>query len=201
MKIFYHILIVLCLISCTQVRYINKPINAYPCIGLNNGNKILVAKDEKLKAKNLDSDKCIDGLAASISGYKTLKIIERIDFNQKVDSTILNELKLKYNVDGLLLLIKMYEAPSYEIIEGRSLACIKCPKNYFFKFHIIINTSWEYFDFNSGKTYDYFIENEKEESWSYDIHEAPNYNSNMLKVKEELLFNNGQISSKKLIGL
>lgn len=199
MKIFI-LIFGLFLFSCTQVRYLSKPIYQFPCIGMENDKRILIAKDNSIKTKKIESDKCFDGMISNIEGYKPLKIVEIIDFDKKVDSIILLQLKDKYDIAGLLLLTDIYEQPFNKLKEEFSQACVGCPTNYSLEYENHVTSIWEYFDFITGKTFGYTIENNKTGKWKYNLNNPEDINNIILQIKEQMLFENGQICINKLIG-
>jgi hypothetical protein len=199
MKLILYIILTFIIFSCAPIRYISIPIKHTPSLGLLNKNRILIAQDSKFKIEHYYSDKCIEGLISDLKTNSLLNVIETIYFNQKVDSVVLLDLKMKYNLDGLLLLTDIDESVYNGIIEGFSAACVGCPKNYYYDFTITLNSKWEYFDFITGKTYGYSVENYEEYKWHYDLRKIEDYHNLELGIKEQMNFKNGQLSSKKLI--
>jgi len=198
MKKYLCTLFLLLLISCSQIRYLRKPICDYPNIELNH--RILIAENRNLDNKSFRSDVCLDGLVSSLE-KSSIHIIDRLDFHQKVDFFILNELKTRYNADGLLLLKEITANSNEDIIQTLSHACVGCPLNYKVELYTEVVTYWEYFDFISGNTYVYGVTNNKDETTRYQDNNIEAYLNYKLKTIEMLLFDHGGISLNKLTGL
>ncbi len=192
-----HLYTLCLLFSCIPIRYLQKPISDYPNIELNS--RIIIAKDKVLNTKSLETDMCFEGLVSNI-GKGSIRIIDRINFHEKVDYVILNEIKSRYNVDGLLLLTNIYNSSNEDIIGTWSLACVGCPINYKVDLFTEVTTYWEYYDFVSGNTYAFMVSIDKDEKTTYQDKNIEAYNNYKLKVLEDLLYANGRISSDKLIG-
>ena len=192
--------------SCTPVRYISKPIKQSPCIDSDNSTKkIVIAKAKKVKITNCNSELCFDGLLTDMIENTPIEIIKIVDFNNKVDSVILMELKSRYNIDGLLLLININvcETRIDEVIEGFSHPCVGCKKNIYVNidFEISIISEWEYFDFNTGVTYGLYVDNYREVELRYRLERIEFFYKDAFLIKDELLFENGLLSSKKIMCL
>ena len=190
------------MLSCTPIHYLRKPLNLNPCIGASK--RIIVAKDRMVctRIKLNDADICIDGLVSTLGEISAIEIIEKIEFNQQVDSTLLLELKSKYNLDGILLLTYIDDFFSERKLQGPSSYCLDCPKNYYLKYEMSVNTYWEYFDFTTGDTYRYNVENGTEGSIGLQNKAAiEDFYNNKLKAQQQVFFKNGIISSQKLTGL
>lgn len=186
------------LFSCTPIHYLSKPIYEYPGINLGNENEksIIVAKDCSILKTEFNN--CIDGFIPFANNYKSLQIAEIIDFDSKVDSLVLYQLRDEYNIDGLLLLTKINEEPLTKIMKEYSQACLDCPSNYSLDYELIITTTWEYFDFKTGKTFKYSVENSRKGKFFFSKHE--DIGSLLSPIKDQLLIENGKICVTKLVG-
>jgi len=196
MKNLSYILIPFLIFSCTQVRYLNKPIDGNPCIGLDK--RILIAKDGNLDNRSFGSDICLDGLLSSLE-QKSINIADCIDFHQKIDYQILNELKSSYNADGLLLLKDLSDNTFEDINEARGPTCVGCATFSVDLYNDVISI-WEYFDFTTGNTFIFSVIIEREEKTSYQQKSIESYFNYKHKTKTKLLFENGRICSEKLVG-
>ncbi len=101
-----------------------------------------------------------------------IKIIDEIFFLKCPNTTILNELKAKYNVDGLLLLTKLnvqeksYDVASKELFLMPGYHDKEEHPSYYStirltNLHVKITSHWEYHDFTTGKSYMFSIKNDK----------------------------------------
>lgn len=192
------LLALLFLCSCKPIRYLNKPIYEYPGINLKDVNEksIIVATDQSLL--RTESDECINGFITSAGNYKSLQIKKIIDFDSRVDSIKLKQLRDDYQIVGLLLLTNINEQPLTKIKNVFSQACVGCPTIYSIEYEIIVTTTWEYFDFKTGKTYEYTVENSQKGKSSFRKHE--DIVSILSPIKDLLLIENGKICVTKLIG-
>lgn len=203
MKTWHIILlfIVFIMFSCFPIRYINSPKLQYPGICLNNPGikKIILAKDHHIFDLSINSEMCFEGLISGIkTNYDKIEIIDVLNFRKDVDSTILNDVNLTYNADGLLLLIN--NEYSETIINYNNYAHNYGLKKYNswsdVELSLSINTCWEYYDFETKESFRFYVYNEGKLSTLTE--------SNMFDNKEQfigaILFENGLLTSKELIG-
>ena len=110
MKTFLIMLLLVNGTSCKTNHYLSAPIKSIPNIGLQNNlksNNILIASDSNLKVDTASFENCLKGLRLNVEAKSEIKIIDEIFFIKPLNTNIMNELKAKYNVDGLLLLTNL----------------------------------------------------------------------------------------------
>jgi len=182
------------LFSCTPIHYLRKPLDLNPCIGASK--RIIIAKDRMVctKFNNKNANICIDALVSTLAKISAIEVSERVDFNQKVDTTSLLELKAEYNLDGLLLLTQITDFFVEKPIVSR-LYCVECPAGHLLSYKLRISTCWEYFDFTTGDTYKYKVEIGTEGKRNSQNDEV------IADLYQQLLFKNGLFSAQKLTGL
>ena len=95
------------------------------------------------------------------------------------------------------------ETTSNEIIEGFSSGRLGSKKNIYIYNQSWLNlrTTWKYFDLNTGNTYNFFAERDKDFTIRYHIEDTVTYEETRFKAIDELLIENGQQSSKVFYGL
>ena len=73
------ILLIIVLNSCTSIKYIKKPINKSPSVGLSADKiRIIVASDRKLFEKEYAFNLCLDELNAFLDASDNVKVLENI---------------------------------------------------------------------------------------------------------------------------
>ncbi|WP_157482625.1 hypothetical protein [Geofilum rubicundum] len=82
--------------------------------------------------------------------------------------------------------------------EGFSPACAGCPQNFIFDYDVNMTSTWEYFDFTTGKTFEYTVKNNKSGK-GIQVQSTDDINTALSQIKEQLLVENGQISISKLL--
>ena len=197
----YFCIIILIFSSCSQINHLNKTIYNYPDFGSNDQiQRIIIGKDFNISDKNIETDICINSFILSFNELSKIKIVDTLYFNKDIDSSILDELKQKYNVDGILVLTDLYDSKSINRREGIASLCGDCPPPVpYYTYEIAIKTNWKYFDFKSSKKYSFNIENSTNEQRLKNNEYSLDENTEFL-IKEQLLFENGKICSNKLLG-
>lgn len=216
MKVFLFILVSFTVISCKTDYYLSTPIKSIPnIINLHTNLKskeILVANNSSLKLENDYFENCLQGLRLNIERKSKLRITDEIFFIDSSNRAISIELKEKHNVEGLLLLIKLkfkkesYDVPSskYTIFDNRMPEpYYRTYKSYIPRTNLFVKviSYWEYHDLNSGKSYQFKIENEKLYELKLQVEDIDALLEENYKLLNTLFYQNGSITANNLVGL
>ena len=213
MKTILFLIIIILAFSCQTNHYAGKVIKGCPILATltsKNSNGILIAKTNNRTIDPTFQENCMKGLRLNIELKTNIKIADNIVLNANPDAAILNELKEKYQVNGLLMLTKLkiqkkaYDVRSkklYLIPERHDI--VKHPAYYgtipWTNLYAQITGKWRYFDLNSGKQYDFEVKNKKVfefEKYVSNTDSLLDVNSDML---DPLFYQNGKMTVEKLL--
>lgn len=215
MRIFLIMLLLVIGASCKTNHYLSAPIKNIPNIVLQNNlksNGILIASGSSLKVDTASFENCLKGLRLNVETKSEIKIIDEVFFIKPPNTNIMNELKAKYNVDGLLLLTKLnvqkkgFDVPSgnYKYIDNRM------PEPHFqrTKINILwtnvdvkITSHWEYHDFETGKSYLFSVKNDKILELGQYVSDIDYFIEDNFDLLDSLFYLNGSITASNIIGL
>lgn len=215
MKTILFLIIIVLALSCQTNRYAGEVIKGSPILATptnKNSNGILIAKTNNGNIDPILEENCLKGLKLNIELHTNLEIADNIVFNVYPDTTILNELKEKYQVNGLLLLNKLkIQKKAYDVqiqkphLFPASHGAYAHPTYWgtvtipWTNLYAQVTSKWGYFDLNSGKRYDFEVKNKK-------VFEFEKYVSNtdsLLDVHPDmfdpLFYQNGKMVIEKLL--
>ena len=215
MRAILFILVSVIAFSCNTNHYLSDPIKGYPTIGLQNNSdskKILLAGDYNLMVDANYLENCMEGLSLNVKLNPELKIIDQITFNKRLDTAVLMELKTDYKADGLLLMTKLrvhkegYDVPSKKLyLLGGGHTNIDHPTYYgtipWTNLFVKIISRWEYYDFTTGKSYEFSVENEKVYELNEYVTDIDFYLEENNQLFDPVLYQNGKIAANKLVGV
>ena len=215
MRATLFILVSVIAFSCKTNHYLSDPIKGYPPIGLqNNSNSkhILLAGDYNLMVDANYLENCLEGLSLNVKLNPELKIIDEITFNKRLNTAVLMELKTDYKADGLLLLTKLkvqkecYGAPNnsgtyYDNRMPEPDLQICRRKIPWTNLYVKIISQWEYYDFTTGKSYKFSVENEKVYELNEYVADIDSYLEENDQLFDPLLYQNGKITANNLSGV
>ena len=207
------LLLILIGISCQTNYYLSAPINRVPNIGLQPGlksNGMLIASDANLQIDTAYFEKCLHSVGLYLETESGIKIKDEIWFHKSPDIAVLNELKTKYQVDGLLLLINLdVQKNSFDVPSGKFEYSARGSEPYLKSTGRSINwtnvnvgviSHWEYYDFTTGKSYrfrnstGYVLELEEQ------VPDLEAYIAMDVEFLDPFFYQNGSVTAAKLIG-
>ena len=215
MRPFLIILLLVIGVSCKTNHYMSAPAKNIPNIGLQNdlkSNGILIASDYNLKADTASFENCLEGLRVNVEAMSEVNVIDEIFFLRKPNTSILSQLKTKYNVNGLLLLTKLkvqnqcVDIPNgqFEYMDNRMpephLQISKSPIMWT-NISVEIISYWEYHDFATGKSYTFKIKSDKVLETKQYVSDIDLFFEANLKLLDSLYYLNGSLTASNLIGL
>jgi len=212
MKTILFLIIIVLTLSCKTNHYAGEVIKGYPSLAAltnKNSNGILIAKKNNGNIDPIFEENCLKGLKLNIELHSNLEIAENIVLNASPSTTILKELKIKYQVNGLLLLIKLKTQKQAYDVESKKLYLIperhdivKHPAYWgtvpWTNLYVQITSKWIYFDLDSGRQYDFEIKNKK----VFEFEKYVSDTDSLLVVNPEILdplfYQNGKMVVEKL---
>lgn len=213
MRTFLIILILFVGYSCQTNYYLSKPIKGIPPVALLESlttNGILLATDYNLNVDTADFEECLQGLKLQIKAKSKIKIIDDLSFHKCPNVSNLEELKAKYDVDGLLLLSKIdvekqcYDLPSKRLyLFPASHGANPQPLHYgtipWTNIYVKIISQWEYHDFASGKSYLFSVKNDKLIELEEHVEDKDAYLDANYSLVSSLLYSNGSMTAFNLL--
>lgn len=213
MKTISFLIIIVLALSCKTNHYAGEVIKGSLILATltnKNSNGILISKKSNGTIDPIYEDNCLKGLKLNIELHSNLEIADNIVLNVYPDATILNELKDKYEVNGLLMLTKLkiqkkaYNIPSkklYQIYPHRGM--FKQPPYWgtipWTNLYAQITSKWKYFDLNSGKQYDFEVKNKKVFEFEEYISNTDSLLVHNADILDPLFYQNGKMMAEKLI--
>ncbi|MDP3433327.1 MAG: hypothetical protein Q8T04_10225 [Bacteroidota bacterium] len=196
--------------SCKTNYYLSEPLNGYPNIDLQTN--LLVASNFNLKTDTAYFEDCLEGLILNVEAKSDVRIIDEIFFVKRPNTAILMDLKVKYNVDGLLLLTKLrVQKRSYDVASNTFKYIdnnLPAPFTVIHKLNIPwtnlyvrIISEWEYHDFTTGKSFKFSVANDKVYEFEKYVADIDIFLEEHNKLFAPILYQNGKIAAYSLIGL
>jgi hypothetical protein len=202
-------------LSCKTNYYAGEVIKGSPIpatLTSKNSNGILIAKTNNRTIDPIFEENCLKGLKLNIELHTNLKIADDIVLNAYPSATILNELKEKYKVNGLLMLNKLkIKKKAYDIqiqkphLFPASHGAYAHPTYWgtvtipWTNLYAQITSKWKYFDLSSGKQYDFEVKNKK----VFEFEEYVSNTDSLIGVNPDILnplfYQNGKMVADKLI--
>lgn len=215
MKTISFLIIIVLALSCKTNHYAGEVIKGSLILDMltnKNSNGMLIAKTNNGTIDPIYEDNCLKGLKLNIELHSNLEIADNIVLNVYPDATILNELKDKYKVNGLLMLTKLkIQKKAYDVqiqkphLFPASHGAYAHPTYWgtvtipWTNLYAQITSKWKYFDLNSGRQYDFEIKNKKVFEFEEYISNTDSllvYNADIL---DPLFYQNGKMMAEKLI--
>ncbi len=217
MRAFLYLFVLFTVFSCKTNHYLSEPIHACPNIGLqtnSNSKGILVASNYNLTSDTAYFDDCLKGLILNVEAKSEIEIVDEIYFVKSPSTAILKELEAKYNVDGLLLLIKLRVQKRCYDVESKKLYQIpifhprdkrEYPQYYYgtkpwTNLYVKIYSRWEYHDFATGKSYEFSVENDNLFEFEQYVADIDLFLDEKYKILDPLFYRNGEIAAYNLVG-
>lgn len=215
MKTVLFLIIFALALSCKTNRYAGEAIKGSPILtSLTNANSngILIAKTNTGTIDPIFEENCLKGLKLYFELHTNLEIADDLVLNVYPDATILNELKDKYQVNGILVLNKLkIQKKAYDI---------QIEKPHFFpeshgayahpaywgtiaipwtNLYAQITSKWRYFDLNSRRQYDFEVKNKKVFEFEEYVSNTDSLLIHNPAILDPLFYQNGRMMAEKLM--
>lgn len=209
MRTFLIILLSVIGFCCKTNHYLSEPIKSIPNIRLQTNlksNGILVATDSNLKIDTFYFENCLKGLKLNLKQESEIRITDEIYFVKCPNTAILTELKVKYNVVGLLLLTKLsVEKKSFDVASGKfQYMDNRMPEPYYKVYKISIPrtnlnvqiiSQWEYHDFDTGRSYKFKVSNDKVFELEQQVKDIDSFIEENYELLDPMFYQNGSITA------
>lgn len=171
---------------------------------------ILLGNTDKQTVDSTSLENCMKGLRFTLELQSNIKISDIIVLNAKATTSILNELKTKYRVDGLLLLYKLKIQKQAYDVESKKLYLF--PESHGAYAHpaywstvpwtnieVIIISKWVYFDVVSGRHYNFEIKNKKVVEFGKYVQDGDGLLDGRIDLLDALFYQNGKMMAEKFL--
>jgi len=212
MKAILFLIIIILAFSCQTNRYAGNAIKGspvYTTLIKKDTIRILIAEKNNLIIDPTFQESCIKGLRFNIELRTNIKIADNIVLNASPSTTILKELKTKYQVNGLLLLAKLKTQKQAYDVESKKIYLIperhdivKHPAYWgtipWTNLYVQITSKWIYFDLDSGRHYDFEVKNKKVVEFGKYVSDEESLLDGNIDMLDALFYQNGKMTAEKL---
>lgn len=213
MKAILFLIIIILAFSCQTNHYAGNVIKGsplYTTLIKKDTIRILIAEKNNQIIDPTFQESCIKGLRFNIELQTNIKIADNIVLNASPSTTILKELKTKYQVNGLLLLAKLKTQKQAYDVESKKLYPI--PESHgayahpaywgtisWTNLYVQITSKWIYFDLDSGRHYDFEVKNKKVVEFGKYVSDEESLLDGNIDMLDALFYQNGKMTAEKLL--
>jgi len=171
---------------------------------------MLLASDANLQIDSAYFEKCLHSVGLSLETQSGIKIKDEIWFHKSPDVAVLTELKTKYQVDGLLLLIYLdvekncFDVPSGKFDYGDN----RMPEPYLQVYkhsidrtnvNVGVTSHWEYYDFTTGQSNRFKISSGDIIELEEQVHDLDAFIATEWEFLDPFFYQNGSATAAKLL--
>jgi hypothetical protein len=211
MKAILFLIIIILAFSCQTNHYAGNAIkgsNVYTTLIKKDTIRILIAETNNRIIDPTFQESCMKGLRFNIELHTNIKIADNIVLNANPSTTILKELKTKYQVNGLLLLIKLKTQKQAYDVESKKVYLIperhdivKHPAYWgtvpWTNLYVQITSKWIYFDLDSGRHHDFEVKNKKVVEFGKYVSDEERLLDGNIDMLDALFYQNGKMTAEK----
>ena len=213
MKATLFLIVIILVFSCQTNHYAGNAIKGsplYTTLIKKDTIRILIAEKNNQIIDPTFQESCMKGLRFNIELQTNIKIADHIVLNANLSTTILKELKTKYQVNGLLLMAKLKTQKQAYDVESKKLYLIperhdivKHPAYWgtipWTNLYVQITSKWIYFDLDSGRHYDFEVKNKKVVEFGKYVSDEESLLDGNIDMLDALFYGNGKMTAEKLL--
>lgn len=211
-RILFLIILVLTL-SCRTNHYAGNEIKdspVYTTLIKKDTIRILIAKTNNQIIDPTFQESCIKGLRFNIELQTNIKIADNIVLSANPSTTILNELKEKYHVKGLLMLTKLKIQKKTYDVQSKKLYLFPASHGAYAhpaywgtmpwtNLYAQITSKWIYFDLDSVRHYDFEVKNKKVVEFGKYVSDEESLLDGNIDMLDALFYQNGKMTAEKFL--